>query len=468
MWGVSYPGFYAAAGMIDAHPALVAASPQAPVVDLFQGDDSYHNGAFFLAANFGFFTFFKEHNEPSRPGSRLPFDYGTEDGYDFFLRLGPLSQSEEKYFHYENPYWTQLLEHTTYDDFWKARSLDRHIANVAPAVMTVGGWFDAEDPVGPLRVFRAVAKNDPDAANHLVMGPWPHGVWSWGTGEGLGDVRFDSKTAEFYREKVEFPFFDQHLNGNGEAGLPTALVFETGTNVWRRYDTWPPKRTVERRLFFREKGALSFDPATGDAGADEYVSDPARPVPFVNTIVNGMPKSYMVADQRFAAKRPDVLVYQTEPLDEDLTVVGPISPELWVSTSGTDSDFVVKLIDVYPYDFPDNDPNPADIRMGGYQQLVRGEPFRAKFRNGLEEPEPMVPGELTRIAFDMPDICHVFRRGHRIMVQVQSSWFPLFDRNPQTWVDNIFLADEADFVAATHRLYHEPQQASYLEVKVLP
>lgn len=465
-WGISYPGFYAAAGMIDAHPALVAASPQAPVIDLYRGDDCYHNGAFFLAANFGFFTFFEKHEEPTPPTQRLRFDYKTRDGYEFFLQMGPLSQADEKYFHYENPYWTQLLEHSTYDDFWEARSLDLYIENVAPAVLTVGGWFDAEDPVGPLKVFRAVAKNDPDVSNHIVMGPWSHGAWSRGDGDGLGSVRFNSNTSEHYREKIEFPFFDYHLNGNGEATLPAASVFETGTHVWRAYDRWPPENTVERKLYFRESGKLSFDPPTDPSAVDEYVSDPARPVPFVDSISHGMPRSYMVGDQRFASKRTDVLVYQTEPLEQDVTVVGPISPELWVSTSGTDSDFVVKLIDVYPHDFPDIDPNPAGIEMGGYQQLVRGEPFRAKFRNGVKRAEPMVPGELTRIAFEMPDVAHVFRRGHRIMVQVQSSWFPLVDRNPQSFVEIPFAAPE-DFRKATQRVSRSKNASSSLGVLLL-
>jgi putative CocE/NonD family hydrolase len=465
MWGVSYPGFYTAAGMIDAHPALAAASPQAPMSDLYRGDDCYHNGAFFLAANFGFFTFFEKHEEPTRPTPKVPFDYQTRDGYEFFLAMGPLSQADEKYFHHEIPYWTDLIDHTTYDQFWRERNLTPHIDNVPPAVMTVGGWFDAEDLIGPLNVFHAIEENDPKTSNHLVMGPWSHGGWSWGDGDRLGDVGFNSKTSEFYREKIEFPFFDYHLNGNGEAHLPKAWVFETGTHRWRRFDTWPPRSTVTRRLYFRAGGELSFEPPVEESADDEYMSDPARPVPFVDYITHGMPQAYMVGDQRFAAKRTDVLVYQTDPLTEDITVLGPVSPELWVSTSGTDSDFVVKLIDVYPHDYPDNDPNPADVSMGGYQQLVRGEPFRAKFRNSLEQPEPMVPGQLTRIAFTMPDIAHVFRRGHRIMVQVQSSWFPLVDRNPQTFVD-IPRARPEDFKKTTQRVARSMDASSSIGVLV--
>jgi len=466
MWGISYPGFYVAAGMIDAHPALVAASPQAPVVDLYRGDDTYHNGAFFLAANFGFYTFFEKHEEPTRPSRRVPFDWGTTDGYEFYLEMGNLAGGGEKHFHQEVPYWTDLIEHSTYDEFWQARSLDEFIDNVPPAVMTVGGWFDAEDPVGPLKVYRAIERNDPETANHLVMGPWSHGAWAWGDGDRLGDVRFNSNTSEYYREKIEFPFFDHYLNGDGTADLPAAWVFETGTHRWRRYDAWPPKSAEPRRLYLRDGGRLSFDPPTEDEAIDEYVSDPNRPVPFIDSIARGMPQPYMVGDQRFAAKRTDVLVYATEPLAEDISIAGPISPELWVSTSGTDSDFVVKLIDVYPNDFPDPDPNPTEVRMGGYQQLIRGEPFRTKFRNSLETPEPMVPGELTRIAFEMPDVAHVFRKGHRIMVQIQSSWFPLVDRNPQTFVDIPYAEPEA-FQKATQRVGRSAAASSSIEVLVV-
>ncbi|MBT3342601.1 MAG: CocE/NonD family hydrolase [Gemmatimonadetes bacterium] len=493
MYGVSYPGFYVAAGMIDAHPALVAASPQAPIADLFQGDDSYHNGAFMLAANFGFFTFFEKHEEPQRPRDRVDFDFKTTDGYQFYLDMGPLVRADELYFHGGNPYFTESLDHATYDDHWQARSIDHFIDDVPPAVMTVGGWFDAEDLAGPFKVFRAVERNG-NKANHLVMGPWSHGGWHWGDGNELGDVRFHVKTSEYFRDEVEFPFFNHHLHGEGDSELPKALVFQTGTNQWRRYDQWPPKSVRQRALYFGAAGSLSYEPlgatseaspertssitgmaqagqASGslplDPGIDTWVSDPARPVPFTEQITTWVPRSYMVADQRFASKRTDVMVYQTEPLEEDLAIAGPITPKLWVTTTGTDADFVVKLIDVYPNDYPDIEPNPARVRMGGYQQLVRGEPIRAKFRNDLTTPEPMVPGELTLLEFEMPDVCHVFRRGHRVMVQVQSSWFPLVDRNPQTFVD-IPRAAAADFVAATHTIHRTAQAPSAILLPVLP
>jgi putative CocE/NonD family hydrolase len=337
---------------------------------------------------------------------------------------------------------------------------------VPPAVLTVGGWFDAEDPIGPFKIFQAVEKYDPDTSNHLIMGPWAHGAWAGRAGDRLGDVRFNSNTSKFYREQIEFPFFNYHLNGKGTADIPKAWVFETGTNRWRRYDSWPPKSAVQRKLYLREGGRLSFDAPQQDDGHDEYISDPNRPVPFIDFIARGMPQRYMVSDQRFASKRTDVLVYETEPLAQDVRVAGPIAPELWVSTTGTDSDYVVKLIDVYPEDFPELDPNPANVRMGGYQQLVRGEPFRGKFRNSLETPEPMVPGELTKITFEMPGVDHVFRKGHKIMVQIQSSWFPLVDRNPQTFVD-IPNAKPEEFQKATQRVSRSKEKSSSIGLLVI-
>jgi putative CocE/NonD family hydrolase len=307
------------------------------------------------------------------------------------------------------------------------------------------------------------------------MGPWVHGGWSGGDGDRLGDVQFSAKTSEFYREKIEFPFFEYHLKGVGEAKHPKAWVFETGTNQWRKFDTWPPKEAKAESFHLWSGGRLSeipdiskhaVDSATPPPGFDEYVSDPAKPVPTMNKIDIGMPREYMTADQRFAAQRPDVLVYQTEVLKGDTTVAGPVEVELFVSTTGTDADWVVKLIDVYPDDFPDPNPNPTDVRMGGYQQLVRGEPFRGKFRNSFEKPVPFKPGEVTKVKFTMPDVLHTFRPGHRIMIQVQSSWFPLVDRNPQTFCD-IYKADEKDFVKQTHRVYRDEKHPSKVTLRVL-
>ena len=475
LWGISYPGFYAAAGMIDAHPALKAVSPQAPIGDLFMGDDCYHNGALMLAANFHFFTGFVPRDRPGRPIERPDFDYGTTDGYRYFLELGPLGNMT-KVVGAGAPFWKDLLEHDTYDEFWQSRAIVPHLSKVAPAVLTVGGWFDAEDLAGPLAVYRSVEAKNPGIDNHLVMGPWGHGGWSRGKGDRLGPLSFGSNTNDFYRDRIEFPFFDAHLNGEGKPDLPEAWVFETGTNQWRRYDQWPPRAVRSRRLILGAGGTLALTGSEAaaqptkvasatDPGYDEYVSDPARPVPFLPETALGMPGDYMTRDQRFAARRPDVLLYQTEPLASDVTVTGPIGVDLWVSTSGTDSDFVVKLIDVYPSDFPDPDAD-DDLPMGGFQHLVRGEPFRAKFRESFTEPQPMTPDEPTRLRVSMPDVAHVFRAGHRIAVQVQSSWFPLTDRNPQTFTD-IPNAKPEDFKPATQRIYHAPGKSSALELQVL-
>jgi len=473
IWGISYPGFYAAYSLIGSHPALKAVSPQAPMGDVGNGDDAYHNGAFYLAANFGFYTGFKPRGpEPERPARAVPFDYGTSDQYDFYLRMGPLANANEKYLKNENVYWNDLLVHDTYDEYWQSRAQSPHMRNTTPAVMFVGGWFDAEDLSGPLKLFRAVKATGPQAPDTLVMGPWPHGGWSRGDGEKLGNLDFASQTGLFYREHIEFPFFMQNLKGKGDglkasadAPVPEAYVFETGTNQWARFDAWPPQNAADTSLYLDAGGKLSFSLPTA-AGFDEYVSDPARPVPVTGEIGQGMAGDYMTYDQRFAAQRPDVLTYQTEPLDHDVTIAGPVSPSLRVSTTGTDSDFIVKLIDVYPGDYPDPTPNSKGIHMGGYQQMVRGEPFRGKFRDSFSKPEPFTPGKTAKIEYIMPDICHTFRPGHRIMVQIQSSWFPLTDRNPQQFM-TIPRAKASDFHKATERVYRGGVEASSVRVKIL-
>jgi putative CocE/NonD family hydrolase len=452
MWGISYPGFYSAFALIHSHPALKAVSPQAPMGDVGNGDDAYHNGAFFLAANFGFYTGFKARgDEPERPQRGAPFNFGTQDFYEFYLRMGTLANGNEKYFKNENPYYADLLKHTSYDEFWQPRGLAQHMKDVTPAVMFVGGWFDAEDLAGPLKLFRALEKNGASAPDTLVMGPWPHGGWSRGDGAKLGNLQFASKTGEYFREKIELPFFLKHLKGKTEKGdlpQPKAWVFETGTGEWRRFDAWPPKNASAQTLYLNPSGKLSFTAASSSPAFEEYISDPARPVPLLGEIGEGMPSDYMTYDQRFASRRTDVLTYQTDPLEQDVTIAGPVTPSLQVSTSGTDSDFVVKLIDVYPDDYP----SAAPIHMGGYQQLVRGEPFRGKFRNSMSKPEPFTPNKETKLEFLMPDVCHTFRPGHRIMVQIQSSWFPLTDRNPQVFTD-IPNAKASDFQKATERIY---------------
>jgi putative CocE/NonD family hydrolase len=465
-WGISYPGFYVAAGMIDAHPAHKAASPQAPIVDLYMGDDAYHNGALMLAANFGFYLFFKPHPEPTlpEPGRRSPFK--TPDGYEAMLSAGTLANATEKYYKEANPYWLATMRHPNYDEFWKARNIGAHLKNISPAVLTVGGWFDAEDLQGPLTVYRTLQKNPPAAGNHLVMGPWTHGQWSRGDGDKVGDISFGVKTGPWFRDNVEAAFFLYHLKGKGDGKFPGAWTFETGTNRWRTWEQWPPKEAQRKSLYFHADGKLSFDPPPAGEAFDEFVSDPAKPVPFVGFIAQGMPAAYITADQRHASSRTDVLVYRTDVLEDDLIVAGPVAPEIYFSTTGTDADVVVKLIDVYPGGYPNPDPNPANVQMGGYQQLVRGEPFRARFRNSFEKPEALTPGRREKIAFTMPDVHHAFRRGHRIMVHVQSSWFPLTDRNPQKFV-NIPDAKAADFQKATHRVYRMSGAASAIVAGVL-
>lgn len=467
MFGISYPGFYTSMGMIDTHPALKAASPQAPIADWFMGDDLHHNGAFFLSQNLGFFySFEQKSDDPLRDGGRK-FVFNNPDGYDFFLRMGSLGNSDTVLFKSAISAWTEFLAHPTYDAFWQARNIRPHLKNIRCAVMTVGGWFDGEDLFGALETYRSTERQNPGITNLLVMGPWAHGDWGRKDGDKLGNVKFHAKTSVFYREQIELPFFRQYLKGDTNDPLPEAYVFITGLNQWRRFDTWPPRNVREQTLFFHPGGDLAFkQPVDGASAFDEYVSDPAKPVPFTLEVTTGYPRGYPVHDQRFAASRPDVLVYETEPLEEDLTFAGPLKVALHAATTGTDADWVVKLIDVYDADFPNPDPNPAYVVMGGYQQLVRGDVMRARFRNSFEKAEASVPGQVTKIEFTMPDVCHTFRRGHRVMVHVQSSWFPLVDRNPQTFV-NIATAKPDDFKKATQRVYHAGNTPSSLTVQVL-
>jgi putative CocE/NonD family hydrolase len=476
IWGISYPAFYAAAGLVDPHPAVKAVSPQAPLVDWFMGDDSHHNGALFLNQEFNFDASFGLPRPKPTTHGQPPFRHGTDDAYAFFLNMGPLPEANAKYLHGERAFWNQLMEHGTYDEFWKRRNLLPHLTNVRPAVLNVGGWFDAENLYGVLHVYRQIETHSPpETRNTLVMGPWAHGGWASGDGTSLGPVRFGStdagfggSTSEFYRESIEFPFFEHYLKDRDGWDPAEAWVFETGANLWRRHDAWPPKEAEEIHLYLQENGGLSFSkPEVEDEPFDEYLSDPARPVPYTNILAIDTPEEYMVEDQRFAARRPDVLVYQTGPLTQDVTLVGPIRAELHVSTTGTDSDWIVKLIDVYS-DKDRRFSSTRPVEAGkGYQQLVRGDVMRGKFRQSFETPVPFVPGEPTVVPFELQDIYHTFRKGHRIMVQVQSSWFPLVDRNPQTFVD-IYHAKPEDFIKATQRVYHSPERPSGLSVRRMP
>lgn len=476
IWGISYPGFYTAASIIDSHPAIKAASPQAPIADLYMGDDSYHGGAFKLAANFDFYSAFTSVQNPTPfPASWSGFDYGEADGYDFFLKRLTLSNIAAAMSDEQRELFMPNIEHDTYDAFWQSRAIGPHMKNVKAAVLTVGGWYDAEDFQGPFTIHDAVRRFNPGTPNSLVIGPWVHGGWMRGDGARLGHVRFDANTSDYFRRQIQFPFFEQHLKGvKPAAALAPVTAFETGTNVWRSYAAWPPAPARARTLYFGANGSLSWQQPASSGAYDEYVADPRRPVPYIGYAATGVPKEYMVSDQRFAASRPDVLVYQSEVLEEDVTVAGSVVPKLFVSTTGTDADWVVKLIDVYPADYPapqaprgGRDVGPPNVSLGGFQQLVRGNPLRGKFRNGVEKPEPFTPGKVEAISYGLGDVNHTFRRGHRIMVQVQSSWFPLIDLNPQTFM-RIPDAKPDDFRKATQRVYRGQGAASGVQLMVLP
>lgn len=465
MWGISYPGHYAAQALVAAHPALVAVSPQAPMMDLWTGDDSYHNGAFQLAANFSFFTFFNPVREKPTSENPRPIQVPVRDGYRWFLDQGPIGNLE-KVLEGRGTIWRDYIAHNTFDAYWQARDLRPRMKDVKPAVLTVGGWFDAEDLFGPLALYRALERQSPATDHRLVMGPWTHGQWASGDGSRVGNAVFGAKTSAWYQKEIEFRFFQEHLKGEKEAGAaPLAKVnaFATGANEWKAFETWPPKAAKPVSLYFHADGRLGFEKPTEAKAFAEFVSDPAKPVPYTQEITFGYTRDYMTEDQRFAATRPDVLVFQTAPLAEDVILAGPVRPELFVSTTGTDADWIVKLIDVYPDDAKDPENSPKGWHAGGYQMLVRGDALRGKFRDDPSKPKPYQPNVPTRSAFTLPDVFHTFRKGHRIMVQVQSSWFPLVDRNPQVFTD-IAKAKASDFHKATHRVYAEAARPSRLEV----
>ncbi|HET9986141.1 MAG TPA: CocE/NonD family hydrolase [Longimicrobiales bacterium] len=459
MWGISWAGWQVAQGMIGAHPALKAASPQAPPEDQFMGDDHHSGGAFQLMYAFAWMSSNARVRGAPTDQPTARFDYGTPDGYDFFLRMGAAANAKQ-FFESTVPTWDDYMVHGTYDGYWQSRNVPKDLNNIRFPVLIVAGWFDAQDFWGPFRMHRAIEEKNRPNKSTLVVGPWLHGGWARMDGDSLGRIGFGSKTGVYFRESVEKPFFDFYLKDKGKPDLPEALVFETGSNQWRRYDQWPPKNVEPRSLYLRERSKLAFTPPEADGGEpfDSYVSDPWKPVPYSAEIRTIEGHLFMVEDQRFAAVRPDVLVYQTEPLKEDLTVAGPIKAVLEVATSGTDSDWVVKLIDVYPSTAPDG--------MGGYQMLVAGDILRGKFRNSLSKPEPMVPNEVTHLEFELGDKNHTFLAGHRLMVQVQSSWFPMFDRNPQTFVD-IYHAKESDYRKATQKVYRSPTRNSRIQLTIL-
>ena len=455
IYGVSYPGFYASASLPDAHPAIKCVSPQAPVTDEFIGDDANHNGAFFLLDNFDFDNFF----DIPRPapvknysGNLFPVEYS--DAYKFFLDLGPLKNANKpEYFANKGKIWNEYMAGSTYTGYWEARNIRPHLKDIRPATLVVGGWFDAEDMFGSLRTYEAIEQQTPGNDNHIIMGPWTHGGWGSGGWTKFGILDFGQNVNDYYHQ-IETRFYDRYLLGKDSGALPEAMIFETGTNKWKTYNTWPPTdETKPIKFLLQSSNGLATSTSTG---FDEYVSDPAHPVPYIDGIHRGRDNQYIVTDQRFAAQRSDVLSYETDPLTTDLTVTGRLRPDIWLSSTGSDADLIVKVIDVYP----DTSSNP------GYQRLVRAEVFRCKFRNSYYKPEALAPGQPAEIAFNMNEIAHCFRKGHRIMVQLQSSWFPLVDLNPQTFV-NIPTADASDFQKATIRIWHDAAHASGITLPIL-
>ncbi len=488
-FGISYPGFYATMAALSGHPSLRAVSPQAPVTDWFQGDDFHHNGAFMLMDGFNFYSGFgKPRPKPtteSSPGFRPP----GMDNYDFYLRTGAI-KNFTKIMGDSIAFWKDMMNHPNYDDWWKSRNPRNFVTNIKPAMLVVGGLFDAEDCFGAWNLYKAIEEKNPLTENRLVMGPWIHGGWG-GRGDGsyLGNVRFGEKTAEYYQRNIEIPFFNFYLKLKGTVrDIAEANIFFTGENEWKNLKTWPPVNTENKiALLTANNGLLISAPMIGSGGSvewrntgknnsaySEYVSDPAHPVPYTEDVHMGRTREYMTDDQRFASRRPDVLTFTSPVLTNDITLAGPIIADLMASISTTDADFVVKLIDVFPDNFRYDEstfPNPQaksgiNYPMGGYQMLVRGEIMRGRFRNSFEKPEAFVPGKITQVKYTLPDVAHTFKAGHKLMIQIQSSWFPLADRNPQKFVD-IYNCDDRDFQKATIKIYHDAANASKIILPVL-
>lgn len=491
-YGISYPGFYVSAGSIDSHPALKACSPQAPVSDWFHGDDMHHNGALFLAQNWSFFrTMGQPRATPTSTGDYLKPWKGrqTPDGYSFFLETGGLKEVADVYekgLGIRIKFWDDMMAHPNYDQWWKDRNILPKLRNIKCATMTVGGWWDNEDLYGALRTYQYIEKQNPGIFNVLVVGPWDHGGWAWRPGDWHGTAYFTQKSGEWYRQNMSLPFFNHFLKDKGDiAAIKEVNLFDTGSHEWRAFEQYEPTVGTDTALYLTPNGGLSFDMPKGAGGFDEYVSDPWNPVPYTQKITFNYPREFMTEDQRFVSGRPDVLVYQTEPLAEDITVAGDIKPSLFISSSGTDSDFVIKVIDVFPdeYNYPatgntlgNGQPErikPPDgfvssvFQPGGYQMLLRGEPMPARFRNSFEKPELLKANAATKLAFVMPGVTHTFKKGHRIMVQIQSTWFPLVARNPQKYMENYKLATNADFQKATQRVYFGGGNASAVVLPIM-
>ncbi|MGB7848888.1 MAG: CocE/NonD family hydrolase [Candidatus Acidiferrum sp.] len=464
--GISYGGFLSVMAMVNPHPALKAVSEQACMGDAWMGDDFFHNGAFRLSYGFEYATGMETSKE------NFSFAFNNFDLYDWFLRLGVLSNADKRYLHGKIPTWTNFVRHPTYDDFWRIHAVENALKEPTVPNLNVAGWWDQEDFYGPMRTYEVLEKTDSRHLNYVVVGPWNHGGWARGTGESLGKIPFGSNTAEYFRQKVEAPWFAYWLHDKGTLPLKEALLFQTGSDTWTSFDAWPPKEAQKKNLYFGEGGSLSFDaPRAKGAGApDAYESDPAHPVPYRHrpvdmTYPNDHPGSWftwLVQDQRFVDNRPDVLTWQTGELQDDVTIAGRVTAKLFASTTGTDSDWVVKLIDVYPQKVE------SDWKLSGYELMIAGEIFRGRYWKSYEKPEPLVAGQITPYTIDLHTADHVFKKGHRIMVQVQSTWFPLYDRNPQKFVRNIFEAKESDYQIATQKIYRSKDYPSSVEIPVVP
>ena len=464
MLGVSYDGWTTIMGAIEPHPALKAISPQASPADMWLGDDFHHNGAFRLSYGFEYAAMMESGKEVQ------PFAFDRYDTFDWYLNLGSLANVNTKYLHGKIPTWNDYVAHPDYDEFWKRQTIVPHLTSVKVPTLNVAGWWDQEDFYGPVRIYDALERSDTKGINYLVVGPWRHGGWASGSGESLGAIPFGSATAEYFRQNVQAPFFAFFLKDKGPRNFPQALTFEAGTNEWRRWDQWPPKtRTEVRPLYFASDERLMLSPASTDARPfDEFVSDPAHPVPYRHrpiqpTYFPGGSKwsTWLVEDQRFVDDRADVLSWETPPLESDLTIAGEVVAHLFASTSGSDADWVVKLIDVYPEDYPSN------WDLAGFQLMVSNEVFRGRYRTSFEKPAPIEPHAVLEYRWSLHTQNYTFKKGHRVMVQVQSTWFPIIDRNPQTFVPNIFEASESDFKPATHRVYQTLQYPSRVEVAVV-
>ena len=463
MRGISYDGWTTMMGLLDPHPALKAASPQASPDDMFLGDDFHHNGAFRLSYGF-------EYVAAVDGQTFTPYAFDRLDTYEWFLRLGGLANVDGKYFHRNKPAWTDFTSHPAFDEYWKSRKVIRHLTSVKVPTLTVAGWWDQEDFYGPLTIYEKMESLDTKGINYLVIGPWNHGGWVAPEGSSLGPLQFGSPTSAFFRDSVEARWFAYWLKDEGKLDLPEALTFRAGTNTWQRHDSWPPKTGVaERKLYFGPGGRLSWEPPAATATFDSYVSDPAHPVPYrarpIVPLYGSKPRStwplWQLDDQRHSHLRPDVLTFEMDPLAEDLTISGKVLARLFASTTGTDADWIVKLIDAYPEDYPD------DPKMGGYQLMVVGDVFRGRFVTSYERPAALTPNKVTMFPVDLHAADYTFKKGHRIMVQVQSTWFPLIDRNPQTFVANIFEARDQDYRAATQRIFRSARYPSHLAVSVV-